>query len=163
MNDDVTDISALAGRLGMALSLRGLVLATAESCTGGWIAKCLTDHAGSSGWFGYGYVTYSNAAKVDMLGIAPQLIQEHGSVSQAVVEQMACQAQQRCDADLALAVSGIAGPDGGSVAKPVGLVHLALANGEHITAVREIFPGDRQAVRIATLERALCMIDAAIE
>jgi len=154
--DDVIDIEALAGRVGTALSLRGLVLATAESCTGGWIAKCLTDHAGSSGWFGFGYVTYSNAAKVDMLGIAPSLIQEHGAVSQAVVEQMAIQAQQRSDADLSVAVSGVAGPDGGTAPKPVGTVWLAwCGTGGSVTSRCEQFAGDRDAVRRQAVAAAL--------
>lgn len=156
MADQSIDIETLAGRVGTALSVRGLVVATAESCTGGWIAKCLTDHAGSSGWFGYGYVTYSNTAKVDMLGIAPQLIQEFGAVSPEVVEQMAIQAQQRSDADLALAVSGIAGPDGGTADKPVGTVWLAWCGlGGSVTSRCELFAGDREAIRRQAVALAL--------
>ncbi|GAB4174081.1 MAG: CinA family protein [Thalassobaculales bacterium] len=145
-----------------ACRARGLMLATAESCTGGLIAGALTAIAGSSDVVDRGFVTYSNAAKTDMLGVPPRLIAEHGAVSEAVARAMAEGALARSAADIAVAVTGVAGPGGGSAAKPVGLVHLALARrGAPTRAEHHIFPGDRAAVRQATVERALAMIGEA--
>ena len=131
------------------------MLATAESCTGGWIAKCCTDYAGSSAWFERGFVTYSNAAKHEMLDVSEQLLEEQGAVSEAVALAMVAGAVQNSRATAALAVTGIAGPDGGSEDKPVGTVCFAwLFNGEsHVQTC--IFAGDRNAVREQTVCHAL--------
>jgi nicotinamide-nucleotide amidase len=119
-------IAAAAGLL-EACRARGLTLATAESCTGGLIAAALTEVAGSSDVFDRGFVTYSNQAKIEMLGIPAELIAEHGAVSREVAEAMAKGALAASQADIAVAVTGIAGPGGGSALKPVGLVHLCAA------------------------------------
>ncbi len=122
-------IQQASQRLGRSLSANGLLITAAESCTGGLIAKCLTDIEGSSSWFEQAWVTYSNKAKSEMLGVPDALIQAHGAVSEAVVEAMASGALQRSGASLAVAVSGIAGPGGGTSAKPVGTVWIAWACG----------------------------------
>ena len=131
-------------------------LAVAESCTGGWIAKVLTDLAGSSVWFDRGFVTYSNQAKHEMLGVANKILEDHvahGAVSQKTVEAMALGALTHSDADYSLSVSGIAGPGGGSVDKPTGLVWFAWCANEAkdkekvISSEQKIFLGDRNAVR----------------
>ena len=141
----------------------GLRIATAESCTGGLISACLTEIAGSSAVVDRGFIVYSNQAKQDLLGVPSGVLETHGAVSAETAGAMAKGARERAGVDLAIAVTGIAGPGGGSEAKPVGLVHLALATGERFDAVAEVFPGDRQAVRAATLERALRMILAATD
>lgn len=134
---------------------KGLWLATAESCTGGLIAAACTELAGSSAWFDRGFVTYSNAAKTAMLGVAPALIAQHGAVSEAVVRAMACGALARAQAQVAVAVTGVAGPGGGSDAKPVGTVWLGWALPGQVHAECRHFPGDRAAVRAATVQHAL--------
>lgn len=123
-------------------------MATAESCTGGWVAKVLTDIIGSSEWFDCSFVTYSNQAKQSMLGVKSQTLEMHGAVSEAVVREMVTGALARSRADLALSVSGIAGPGGGSPEKPVGTVWFAWqrAGMEAVTACRH-FQGDREEVR----------------
>jgi nicotinamide-nucleotide amidase len=154
MHDD------LVTRLASALRSRGWRIATAESCTGGLIAAACTDLAGSSDWFDRGVVSYSNAAKAQALGVAPALIEAQGAVSAEVARAMAEGVLARSDADLVVAVTGVAGPTGGSAAKPVGTVWLAWSmhgpRGQPATdAVCEHFDGDRAAVRRATVERAL--------
>jgi nicotinamide-nucleotide amidase len=140
----------------------GLKVATAESCTGGMIAAALTAIAGASDVVDRGFVTYSNAAKTEMLGVAPDLIAAAGAVSEAVARSMAEGALARSAADLAVAVTGIAGPDGGSAEKPVGLVWLGLARrGGRTATLRQVFPGDRAAVRRATVAKALRLLRAA--
>ncbi|MDD2861370.1 MAG: nicotinamide-nucleotide amidohydrolase family protein [Acidiphilium sp.] len=142
---------------------RGLRIATAESCTGGMIAAAITDCAGSSAIFGYGFVTYANEAKTSMLGVDPAVIAAEGAVSEAVARAMAAGALQRSGADLAVAVTGIAGPDGGSALKPVGTVWFGLAKrGAVGIAERVVFPGDRAAIRAATVDHALRLLMAAI-
>jgi nicotinamide-nucleotide amidase len=143
-----------------ALRARGWRLATAESCTGGLIAAACTALAGSSDWFERGFVTYSNAAKTEQLGVEPTLIAQHGAVSEPVVRAMAEGALARSLSDIVVAVTGIAGPGGGSAAKPVGLVWLAVARrGAAAQAERLQLAGDRAAVReqavVAALARAL--------
>jgi len=154
------ELFALAERVGQNLLEGNLRLVTAESCTAGWIAKALTDVAGSSRWFECGYVTYSDAAKVRDLGVSAATIAAHGAVSEQTVREMATGAIRVSGADLAVAVSGIAGPDGGSPQKPVGTVWLCVArrSGEILAAV-ERFPGNRENVRRLTVERALQMVD----
>jgi nicotinamide-nucleotide amidase len=130
-------------------------LATAESCTGGMIAAACTDLAGSSAWFERGFVTYSNEAKTDMLGVDANLIAQHGAVSEVVVRAMAQGALAHSHAQVALAVTGVAGPSGGSADKPVGTVWFAWITPTGITSEVQHFPGDRAAVRAATVRHAL--------
>lgn len=117
-----TELMQLSERIGQALKARGATLTTAESCTGGWVAKVITDIAGSSAWFERGFVTYSNEAKAQMIGVQPDTLDAHGAVSEPVVVEMAIGALKAARADYAISISGIAGPDGGSEAKPVGTV-----------------------------------------
>jgi nicotinamide-nucleotide amidase len=132
---------------------------TAESCTGGWVAKAMTDLAGSSHWFERGYVTYSNEAKVQDLGVSQETLAIHGAVSEATVREMALGALRATGADIAVAVSGIAGPDGGTPDKPVGTVWFAVVNsGGTVASSRQLFPGDREAVRRGSVEYALELI-----
>ncbi|MCX7962625.1 MAG: CinA family protein [Burkholderiales bacterium] len=149
------DELALAHRVGEALKAAGLRLATAESCTGGWVARALTAVAGSSEWFERGYVAYSNAAKREDLGVAADTIERHGAVSEQTARAMAAGALARSGADLALAVTGIAGPTGGSAAKPVGTVCFAWARGRKIRSETRRFEGDRESVRRQSVVRAL--------
>jgi len=147
---------ALATALGQALLGRGLSVATAESCTGGLIAGAITAVAGSSGWFDRGFITYSNDAKIGMLGVRAETLAAHGAVSEAVAAEMAAGALAHSRADLAVAVTGIAGPDGGTAAKPVGTVCFAWARrGMALAAATHRLPGDRAAVRAATVRVAL--------
>jgi len=142
--------------LAQALRERGLKLATAESCTGGMIAAACTAVAGSSDWFERGFVTYSNDAKTESLGVDAQLITTHGAVSEAVARAMAEGALAHSKAQLAVAVTGIAGPGGGSKAKPVGTVWLAIARaGEDAQAELLQLSGDRAAIREQSVQRAL--------
>lgn len=133
----------------------GWMLATAESCTGGLIAATCTDLAGSSNWFERGFVTYSNAAKTELLGVDAALIARHGAVSEAVVRAMASGALAHSNAQVAVAVTGVAGPGGGSADKPVGTVWLGWAWPGGVLTERCQFGGDRSAVRAATVQHAL--------
>jgi len=143
---------------------RGLKLATAESCTGGLIAAVLTDIAGSSDVFDRGFVTYADAAKVKVLGVPEALIVAHGAVSEPVARAMAEGTLSTAAADVTVAVTGIAGPGGGTAAKPVGLVHLAAARAGGATVhERREFDGDRKAVRAAAVEAALTLLLSAID
>ena len=128
---------------------------TAESCTGGLIAKTFTDLAGSSDWFERGFVTYSNAAKNEMLAVPASVIEDYGAVSEAVATAMASGALRHSKADYSVAVTGVAGPGGGSDDKPVGTVWIAVASAGQMVARRFQFEGDRQAVRAATMQSAL--------
>ncbi|AOU99733.1 damage-inducible protein CinA [Acidihalobacter yilgarnensis] len=150
------DGMALAERLGRVLATRGMKLVTAESCTGGWIAKRITDIAGSSAWFEIGYVTYSNDAKHKLLGVSERVFETAGAVSASCVREMAVGALVRGGGDIAVAVSGIAGPGGGSPEKPVGTVWFgyALVDGT-IEAESGFFRGDRDAIRRAAVDCAL--------
>jgi nicotinamide-nucleotide amidase len=156
------DLLALAVRVGEVLLTRRLRLVTAESCTGGFMAKTLTDIPGSSQWFECGYVTYSNAAKMRDLSVASRTFAEHGAVSEAAAREMAAGALRVAGADLAVAVTGIAGPDGGEPGKPVGTVWFSSAirrsAGVELTAECAHFAGDRQAVRRGSVEYALKLI-----
>ena len=147
-----------------AYRARGWRLATAESCTGGLIAATLTAIDGSSDVVECGFVTYSNAAKEAMLGVPAPLIARVGAVSREVAQAMAKGALARSAADVAVAVTGVAGPGGGSAEKPVGLVWLGCARrGRSAETKREVFPGDRTAVRQATVDRALALFEAAVQ
>ena len=147
---------SLAAELGRKLLRQGLKVATAESCTGGLIAGAITDVSGSSDWFDRGVVTYSNVAKIELLGVRPATLDAEGAVSEAVAREMAEGAVARSAAELAVAVTGVAGPGGGTARKPVGMVCLAFARrGRPTEAVTCHFPGDRAAVREATVIAAL--------
>lgn len=142
-------------RLALALAARGERMATAESCTGGLIAAACTARAGSSDWFERGFVTYSNEAKTELLGVDAGLIAAHGAVSEDVARAMVAGALARSRATLAVAVTGIAGPGGAVPGKPVGTVWLAWGRVGAVQAERLQLPGDRDAVRGATVARAL--------
>jgi nicotinamide-nucleotide amidase len=159
------ELTVLAVALLDASRARGLMLATAESCTGGLIAAALTEVAGSSDVFDRGFVTYSNAAKTAMLGVQAELIAGHGAVSREVAEAMAQGALVNSEADLAVAVTGVAGPGGGSAAKPVGLVHLAAARRGGPMLHREMRYGDigRAAIRRQCVADALRLIGALLQ
>ncbi|MEJ2643753.1 MAG: nicotinamide-nucleotide amidase [Gammaproteobacteria bacterium] len=149
-------LEQLSRRAGEALLARRWLLATAESCTGGWVAKVVTDIAGSSQWFDRGFVTYTNAAKQDMLGVQNATLDRHGAVSEATVAEMVAGALSQSRADLALAISGIAGPGGGTATKPVGTVCFAWGTrGGPVLAGTERFDGDREAVRRQSVIHAL--------
>lgn len=142
---------------------KGVMLATAESCTGGLIAAALTAIAGSSDVVDRGFVTYSNEAKHDLVGVPMPLIETHGAVSEPVAKAMAEGALARSRASVAVAVTGVAGPGGGSAEKPVGLVWFGLAvKGRPVAADRQVFPGDRTAIRAATVAHAFALIRAAV-
>ncbi len=157
-NND-TKLRRLATRVGRQLLARGRSVVTAESCTGGWIAKALTDIAGSSQWFHEGFVTYSNQAKMRRLGVPRSLLEAQGAVSEAAVRAMVKGALARTDVELAVAVSGIAGPGGAVPGKPVGTVWLAWGvrgkGGIRVSVERRRFRGDREAVRRKTVAVAL--------
>lgn len=146
----------LARGLGAACTHAGILLATAESCTGGWIAKCITDVPGSSAWFRAGIVVYANEVKIPLLGVPAPLLKHHGAVSREVAEAMAQGVRTTTGADLAVAVTGVAGPGGGTAEKPVGTVWLAWADAQgRLSSGLETFPGNREQVRRATVRRAL--------
>lgn len=147
-----------------ALRAQNLRVATAESCTGGLVAALLTEIAGSSDGVDCGFVTYSNAAKQAMLGVAAATLETHGAVSEPTAREMALGALARSPADIAVSITGVAGPGGGSVGKPVGLVHFACARRGGATRAAERRFGDigRSAVRLASVEQALAMLEAAL-
>ncbi|HSC83563.1 MAG TPA: CinA family protein [Pseudomonas sp.] len=148
-------ITRLAEQLGEQLQVAGAQVSTAESCTGGGIAEAITRVAGSSAWFEAGYITYSNRQKTAQLDVPSELFASVGAVSQEVVEAMVRGAQLHSQARLVVAVSGVAGPGGGSAEKPVGTVWLAWGDGAQLFSQRCQFAGDRMAVRRQTVERAL--------
>jgi nicotinamide-nucleotide amidase len=150
------DTQLQAQAVGQALLARGWMLSTAESCTGGAIAAAITDIAGSSQWFDRGFVTYSNQAKQEMLGVSADTLATFGAVSEATVREMVSGALAHSGAQVAVAVSGIAGPGGGTTDKPVGTVCLAWGlAGRDMRVCTEHFPGERAAVRARTVQRAL--------
>lgn len=149
-------ITALALELGEACKSRGWTVATAESCTGGGVGEAITRIAGSSAWFDRGFVTYSNDAKIDLLGVKQETLGSHGAVSEAAAREMVQGALHQSNAALAVAVTGIAGPDGGTATKPVGLVWFAWAtlSGE-VRSRFEVFGGDRASIREQAVKEAL--------
>ncbi|MCW6031984.1 MULTISPECIES: nicotinamide-nucleotide amidase [unclassified Pantoea] len=154
MNDE--QLQQLSRRIGEQLKKRQATVTAAESCTGGWIAKVFTDISGSSAWFERGFVTYSNEAKQQMVGVQDTTLQQHGAVSEQTVREMATGAAKAAAAEYAIAVSGIAGPDGGTPDKPVGTVWFAIVGPEgRVLAQRQIFAGDRDAVRRQSVVWAL--------
>lgn len=156
MSDPQSDLEALAAEIGSLLKQRGETLTTAESCTGGWISMTLTAIAGSSAWFGRGFVTYSNEAKQELLGVPAEVLASHGAVSTATASVMASGAQRAAGSDWAVSVTGIAGPDGGSADKPVGTVCFGWAGPNGLLQVqRQHFSGDRRAVRLQSVRHCL--------
>lgn len=150
------DISSILQELAKQLIDARQSIASAESCTGGWIAKSITDIGGCSQWFDSAIVTYSNNAKVNLLGVSQATLDTHGAVSQPVVKQMVLGLLDRCCANIGVSVSGVAGPTGGSNDKPVGTVWIAWARpGVFIEAVRYQFAGDREQVRLQAVHAAL--------
>lgn len=149
------DLAWRAAAVGDRLAAAGLALVTAESCTGGWIAKVLTDLPGSSAWFERGFVTYSNAAKQELLGVAAPTLAEHGAVSEPVARAMAAGALAHSRAQVAVAVTGIAGPSGGSDHKPVGMVCFAWTWPGGAASTTQCFAGDREQVRQQAVAVAL--------
>lgn len=161
---DDTGLQALATRLGEALCARGILLVTAESCTGGWVSKVVTDIPGSSSWFDCGFVVYNRNAKHSLLGVPLAVIEAQGEVSEAVVRALAQGALAKSRAALSIAISGIAGPSGGSAEKPVGMVCFAWGLADmvagavrniHIDSTTRNFDGDREAVRRQAVAYAL--------
>jgi nicotinamide-nucleotide amidase len=148
-------LSLLSRRMGKALKKKGQTLVTAESCTGGWVAQAVTSIAGSSDWFERGYVTYSNAAKREELGVTKRTLERHGAVSEPAAREMARGALRRGRASLALAITGVAGPGGGAPGKPVGTVCFAWAQGGRIRSETKRFRGGRGRVRRQSVIHAL--------
>ena len=153
MVDDA--LLTLATEVGAALKQCGWMLALAESCTGGGVAEAVTAVSGSSGWFERGFVTYSNQSKVEMLGVGPQTLEVHGAVSEATVLEMARGAIAHSQAQVAIAISGIAGPDGGTAEKPVGTVWFGYVTPDGVTCLKVIFSGNRAEIRQQAVEQAL--------
>ncbi|BCB27829.1 hypothetical protein SKTS_27150 [Sulfurimicrobium lacus] len=146
----------LAEETGLALKAKGWMLATAESCTGGWVGEAVTAVSGSSSWYDRGFITYTNEAKQEMLGVATETLALHGAVSEATVREMASGVLARSQAGISLAISGIAGPTGGSPDKPVGTVCFAWAvRGGEVESECCRFSGDRREVRLQAVEKAL--------
>lgn len=152
----MNEIDDLSRQLGEACLAAKLTVVTAESCTGGGVGEAVTRTAGSSAWFDRGFVTYADEAKVDLLGVKQETIGSHGAVSEAVAREMAVGALHQSSADLAVAVTGVAGPGGGTAAKPVGLVWFAWATLDGEVRTRfEVFGGDRAAIRGQAVREAL--------
>lgn len=153
---DDAELLALSAQLGQALLARQWMLALAESCTGGWVAQSITAIPGSSAWFDRGFVTYSNLAKEQMLGVSATTLEHYGAVSTATAQEMAVGALTHSAADISAAITGTAGPDGGSPQKPVGTICFGWAheNG-YILTQQMVFPGDREAVRRQSVKTSL--------
>jgi nicotinamide-nucleotide amidase len=149
------DILELSAQVGRALQARGLLLTTAESCTGGGVAQAITEIAGSSEWFDCGFITYSNASKTEMLDVPAALFAQHGTVSEEIAAAMAEGALANSNAHVALSTTGIAGPGGAVPGKPVGTVCFGWTKGDHTHTERLVFGGDRQAVRQQTVAHSL--------
>ena len=160
MSDDFDALVSEAATLLAACRAKGHTIVTAESCTGGLVAAILTEVPGSSDVFERGFVTYSNLAKTEQLGVPPELIEEHGAVSKVVAHAMALGALARSSADLAVAVTGVAGPGGGTAAKPIGLVHFAAVRrgGETRHIARRFQDDGRSAIRLGAAEQALMLL-----
>lgn len=155
------ELLMIASQLGKVMVEHGYTLALAESCTGGWISQSVTEVPGSSLWFDRGFVTYSNRAKMDMLGVSEQTLNTHGAVSMETAVEMVAGVLHNSDAHVALAVTGIAGPGGGTMEKPVGLVFLAWQfRGFDCHCIEQHFKGNRHDIRYQTVRKALlCLLD----
>ena len=153
MDNELIEIAEITGQ---RLKSKGLTLATAESCTGGWISQVITEIAGSSAWFDRGYITYSNTAKTEMLGVTTKTLDAYGAVSAQTAEEMVNGALTKSTADCAIAVTGIAGPDGGTPEKPVGTVFIAWAyRNQASIVIKKHFNGSRHEIRLQTVKAAL--------
>ncbi|HEY7238297.1 MAG TPA: CinA family protein [Burkholderiales bacterium] len=148
-------MDTLAKKLGERLKRKNEMLATAESCTGGWAAQVVTSVAGSSAWFERGFVTYSNAAKQELLGVRAQTLRAHGAVSEETAREMARGALERSEATVALSITGVAGPAGGTPEKPVGTVCFAWARGAEVRSETHRLAGDRESIRRQSVILAL--------
>jgi nicotinamide-nucleotide amidase len=148
-------VHQLAIRAGNKLRDARIMLATAESCTGGMVAAAITDISGSSGWFERGFVTYSNQAKTEMIGVPAELIEKHGAVSEPVARAMAEGALRNSRAQVSLAITGVAGPGGGTPEKPVGMVSFGWSNRLHTSVETLVFKGDREQIRVQAATHAL--------
>lgn len=151
----IDDIKRLVLATSEHLPKHQLKLATAESCTGGGLSYWLTSVPGCSAWFDRGFVTYSNEAKIEMLGVDPHIIESFGAVSEETARAMAEGALNHSEANISISITGIAGPDGGSADKPVGTVWIAWAKKDNTICEPYLFPGDRQAIRLQTIAKAL--------
>lgn len=151
----MNDFTELANETGRILQAKGLLLAVAESCTGGGVACAITEVAGSSNWFECGFITYSNASKTELLDVPAALIAQHGTVSEEIAAAMAEGALTSSNAHVTLSTTGIAGPGGAVPGKPVGTVCFGWTDGHHTHTERLVFAGDRQAIRHQTIEHAL--------
>ncbi|MDH5571900.1 MAG: CinA family protein [Gammaproteobacteria bacterium] len=159
-----TDLDTLTDSVARLMLTKKYRLATAESCTGGWLSKAITDLAGSSGWFECALVTYSNRAKHKLLGVDMTTLDQFGAVSEATVKAMVLGLLERCDADIGVSISGIAGPEGGSDDKPVGTVWIAWARtGELIEAIKFQFEGNRESIRLQAVYEALVGVKRLID
>ena len=145
----------IAEKVGKKLKASRAMLVTAESCTGGWVAQAVTSIAGSSDWFERGFITYSNDSKQELLGVRSETLARHGAVSEETAREMAQGALERSQGTLGLAVTGVAGPGGGSAAKPVGMVCFAWASKDAVRSETQHFSGDRESVREQSVIRAL--------
>jgi nicotinamide-nucleotide amidase len=152
---NLQNLTAITQQIGEILCKKNAKLTTAESCTGGGISKAITAVSGSSQWFEFGFVTYANTAKQKLLGVSQETLDEYGAVSEQVVREMAQGAIQQSNADYAIAVSGIAGPDGGTEQKPVGTVWVCWQTPQQIGTQKFILEGDRQAIRTAAIKNSL--------
>ena len=155
---DLTDsqtLTTIAQKLGEILCKKNAKLTTAESCTGGAISEAITSVSGSSQWFEFGFVTYANSAKRQLLGVSEETLEQYGAVSEQVVKQMAQGAIKQSEADYAIAVSGVAGPDGGTEEKPVGTVWVCWQTPSQIWTHKLVLSGDRQAVRTEAVKKSL--------
>ena len=155
ISNDANDQGTLAAQAGRMLQEKGLLLALAESCTGGGVAHAITDVTGCSNWFDCGFITYSNASKTELLDVSAALIAQHGAVSEEIAAAMAEGALANSNAHVAVSTTGIAGPGGAVPGKPVGTICFGWTDGEHTHTERRVFAGDRQAVREQTVEHAL--------
>ena len=164
MSEFERQIDSLLTKIASILTARGWRMATAESCTGGWISKCCTDMVGSSDWFDRAYVTYSYTAKEQMLGVSHEDLLNHGAVSKEIARQMAVGAKKHSNVAVTVSATGIAGPGGGFPGKPVGLVHFGWCIDDHQAVCdAEVFEGDRQSVRQQTVLHALAGIVTRLE
>ena len=152
---NLQNLTAITQQIGEILCKKNAKLTTAESCTGGGISKAITAVSGSSQWFEFGFVTYANTAKQKLLGVSQETLDQYGAVSEQVVREMAQGAIQQSNADYAIAVSGIAGPDGGTEQKPVGTVWICWQTPQQIWTQKFMLKGDRQAIRTAAIKNSL--------
>lgn len=156
ISDIEHDIYELAVQAGQCLAQRGWMLVTAESCTGGWVGQAVTAVSGSSAWYERGYITYSNTAKCEMLGVQQAILDRHGAVSPQTAQEMAIGALNRSHAQISVSITGIAGPDGGTATKPIGMVCFAwAARGGLVQQETRYFTGNREAIRRQAVATAL--------